>query len=198
MLVVVHQNHGVRGLADAGVVIRPIGGRQANHQFQVGVMQVCRKFGDELAEILLAFLGNFFKINDESGEVVLREVLHRLLRQVLARRVVFQHGGHFVGEPIGAIGIVQQRHGGNFDGRFLQLQRLQPCRQFGIGFDVQAATGRDRVEALGNEHVNIAEMLLERRERRRVPAHIKGGAQRIIGGRHLAQGRHAAVPAGSF
>jgi hypothetical protein len=76
------------------------------------------------------------------------------------------------------------------------LQRLQPGRQFGIGFDIQAAAGRNRVEAFGNQHVNIAEMLLERRKRRGIPAHIKSGAQGIVGGGHLAQRRHATVPAG--
>ena len=66
------------------------------------------------------------------------------------------------------------------------LQCLQPCRQFGIGLHIQAPGGGDRVEALGNEQVDVVEMLLERRQRRGVPAHIKGRAQWIIGGRHLA------------
>ena len=119
------------------------------------------KFGDELAEILLAFVGNFFKIDNQSGEVVLCEILDRLLRQISARRGALEHGGHFVGEPVGAVGIVQQRHRGNFDRRSLLLQRLLPRREFGIGLHIQAAGCGDRVQALGDEQVDVAEMLLQ-------------------------------------
>ena len=110
MLVVIHQNHGVRGLADSGVVVDPIRGRQANHQFQVGTMQVFGKLDNELSEILLAFLRDFFKIYHQPGGMRLVQVLNRLIRQMLARGRVAQHGGHFVGEPVGAVGIIHQRH----------------------------------------------------------------------------------------
>ena len=82
MLVVIHQDHGVGGFADAGVVVDPVRRGQANHQFQIGAVQVRRKFGDKLAEILLAFIRNFLKIDNQPGEVVLCEILNRLLRQI--------------------------------------------------------------------------------------------------------------------
>ena len=187
VLVVIHQNHGVRRLADAGVVIHPIRGGQANHQLQVGTVQVRGEFGDELSEILLAFFRNFFKINNQPGGMALRQVLNRLVRQMLACRRVFQHGGHFIGEPIRPVGIIEQRHDGDFDRRILLLQRLQECRQLGIRFDIQPAARGDRVQAFGNQDVDVAVMLLERGKRCGVPTHIKCGAQWIVGGRHLAE-----------
>ena len=69
-------------------------------------MQVCRKLGDKITKVFLALLGNFFKVHNEAGEPVLREVLHRLLRKVPARRAVFQHGRHIVRRPVCPIGIV--------------------------------------------------------------------------------------------
>ena len=54
------------------------------------------------------------------------------------------------------------------------------------------------MKALGNEQVDVAEMLLKRRKRRRVPAHIKCGAHGIIGRGNLAQRLDAAQPPGSF
>ena len=100
-------------------------------------MQVRGKLGDKPAEIFLAFLGNFFKINHQAGVMILRKVFDGLIGKVLARAGVFQHGRHFIGQPVGAVGIVEQRHGGNFDGRILLLQGLQPRGQLGIGFHVQ-------------------------------------------------------------
>ena len=150
-------------------------------------MQVCCKLGDKLTEIFLAFLGDFFKIDNEPYAVVLREILNSLLREILACRAALEHRSHFVGEPVSAVGIVQQRHCRDFDGRVLLLQRLQPCRQLRVGLHIQAAGDRDGVQPFGNEQVDFAEMLLKRRQRCRVPAHIKRGAHGIIGRGDLAQ-----------
>jgi hypothetical protein len=150
-------------------------------------MQARTEFGDELAEIFLAFVWDFLKINDQSRVMVLYEILDCLLRQILSRRAALEQGRHFVGQPVGAVGIVDQRHRGNFDRRILLLQRLQPGRQLGIFFHIEPARGRDRVQALRDEQVNVAEVLLERRKGSRIPAHIKSGANRIVGCGHLAE-----------
>ncbi len=121
VLVVIHQDYGVGGFSDAGIVVNPVRGRERHHEFQVRAVQVRRQLGNELAEILLAFIGDFLKIDNQPHEVVLCKILDRLLRQVSTRRGTLEHGGHFVGEPVGPVGIVEQRHGGNFDRRILLL-----------------------------------------------------------------------------
>ena len=150
-------------------------------------MQPRFQFTDEAAEITLALIGYLLEIQHDAGLPRVDNVRHQLLHQALARRGMVQHRGHFRDVPDGAVGIVEQRHGGDFE-----AERLHPAVELGIGFQIELPVGGDGMELLGNQQVNIAIMQLQRGQAVGVPAHVECDAQRIVLGRHLAQSRHAA------
>src|SRR5207302_266616 len=61
--------------------------------------------------------------------------------------------------------------------------------------DGQRSIGRDGMELLGNQQVDIFVVLLERSKAVGIPAYEKYGSHRIISCRELSDVRHSAVPA---
>src|SRR5262249_17472004 len=55
--------------------------------------------------------------------------------------------------------------------------------------------GAHRMQFLGNEQVQLLVVLFERSQAVRVPADEERSPQRVIAGRHLADSRHARMPA---
>jgi len=93
--------------------------------------------------------------------MVLREVSDCLICKVLSRRITFSMADISSVSQLVPFGIVQQRHGRDFDIRGL-LERLHPCREFWISFYVQTAARRNRVETLRMRTSIFAIMLLQR------------------------------------
>ncbi len=69
MLVVVHQHDGIALLAKKFIIVSVVARRQGDHEFQPGRVEHGRERGDELAEVRLARVGDFFKIYDDAGFV---------------------------------------------------------------------------------------------------------------------------------
>ena len=122
---------------------------------------------NELAEVRLAGVGDFFKIDDDAGLVRFHGVFNDVPHQILPRRRVRQHLRHFLDAPIHSIVVVHQPHHGQLDGRIerlhplVQLVVLQQCDAFRRGgfdpslpalvvHDSQRAVRRHRVQLLGN------------------------------------------------
>ncbi len=81
---------------------------------------------------------------------------------------------------------MQQRHERQLDAR-----GVHPVRDFGIEVNVEAAIGGNRLQAFGNQQIEVVIVLLERREAARVAIFIKRGAERIVVIRFLAERGYA-------
>ncbi len=175
-------------------------------------MEHGREHGNELAEVRLAGVGDFFKIDDNAGLVRIDGIRGDIPRKILPRSRIRKHLRHFFDAPLDTVVVVDEAHRGQLDGR---IQRFHPLVQFvffqnrnGFGrcglrgvlaalvvHNGQRAIGRDGVELLGNQQVDVFVMLLERSKAVGIPAHEKCGPHRIIGCRELSDVRHAAAAA---
>ena len=182
MIVVVHQDDGVRLAADGGIVITGIGRRQSHHQLQIGAMQPGSQFADKGRKIALAPVRNLLKVERHARLVGVHHARHNGLHQALPRRRVVQHLGHLPHVPDRAVGVVQQRHRGNF-----HAHRLHPRGKFWIAFVIEPSIRGNRVQLFGHQQVNVAIVLLQRGETRGVIANVKRDSQRGVIYRRLAQ-----------
>ena len=164
-------------------------------------MEGRRQPADEGAEVRLARVGHFFKVNDNAGLVRFHRVFNSVPYEFLARGGTRQQVGHFLDAPFHPIVVVDETHHGQLDGR---IERLHPLVQLvvpqqrdsfrGRGFDGvlpvfvihdrQRAVRRDRVQLLGNQKVDVLVMFLQGSEAVGIPAHEKRRAQWIVTRRH--------------
>ena len=210
MLVVVHQHDRVAFLAEEFVIIRVVARRQSDHEFQSCRVEHGREGGDEFAEVLLAGVGNFFKIDDNACLVRINGIRGDVPREILPGGRIRKHLRHFLDAPLDAVVVVDEAHHGQLDRR---IQRLHPLVQLVFfqnrnslgrcGFrgvlaalvihDGQRAIGRHGMELLGNQQVDVFVMLLERSKAVGIPAHQKCSPNGIIACRELSDVRDAAA-----
>ena len=175
-------------------------------------MEGGRQPADEGAEVRLAGVGHFFKVNDNAGLVRFHCVFDNVPCEILASRGARKQLSHFLDAPRHAVVIVHETHHGQLDGG---IQRLHPLVQLVVlqqrdsfrrrGFDGvlpvfvihdrQRAIRRDRMQLLGNQKVNVLVMFLQGSEAVGIPAHEKRRAQWIVTRRHGSDIRHASMPA---
>jgi hypothetical protein len=182
VIVVVHQDDGVGFPPDGGVVIAPIRRGQGHHELEVRAVQRGGKLAEERGEIPLAALRHLFEVNRKPGLLCRPHPPDGLVDQVPASRRLAQHRGHFRDMPLRAVGVVQQSHHGDLDAR-----RLHPRLELRIVFEIEPPVGRNRMQLLGNEQVNVAVMPLERGQTAGIPADIEGNPQGGVPGGYLPQ-----------
>ncbi len=177
MLVVIHQHDGIALLTEELVIVSVVARGQGDHQLQArGVQRRCQR-RDELAEVRLAAIGDFFKVNDDSSFVRFDGILRDIPHESLARSRIRKHLRHFLDAPLDAVVVVDKAHRWQLDRR---IERFHPLVQFvffqyrdsfsgrGLGgvlsalviHDGQRAIGGNGVELLGNQQVDIFVMLL--------------------------------------
>ena len=193
MLVVIHQDDRVRSAAKKSIIKTVVPRRQRHHDFQIQRMQAHRQFRDEAAEVRLGLGGNFLEVHDDARLPRVHAVRGKLAHQLGPRCGAVQHRRHFSGVPHHSIGVVDHGHGGDFHAGLLHL--LHPRGELHVGNDAQFSVWRKRVERFRNQQIEMAIVLLQRRQAGGIPAHVKCRLERLVIVRHFAERSHAALAA---
>jgi len=82
-----------------------------------------------------------------------------MLCQIWRAVLLLSMAPHIVGEQFVPSELLSSRHRGDFDGGVC-CSSDAATPPFRIGFDIEAPLGSDGMQPLGNEQVNIVEMLL--------------------------------------
>src|SRR5882724_8413827 len=212
VLVVIHHHDGVALVAKEFVIVSVVACGQSDHQLQARGVQLRGQRGDELAEVRLAGVGDFFEVNNDSSLMRFDGILGDIPRELMPRSRIRKHLGHFLDAPLDAVVVVDETHRRQLDGRaerfhpLVQLVVLQYRDGFGgrgfggvlsalIIHDGQRAIGRDGMELFGNQQVDIFVMLLERSKAVRIPTHEKCSPHGVVACRDIPDVRHATAAA---
>jgi hypothetical protein len=168
-----------------------------------------------LAEVGLAGVGNFLEVDDDAGLMGFDGVFDDILHKKVASGRIGEKLHHFLNAPDDAIVVVEHAHRRQIKGGVGSLKRLEPLMELVLfekrdslrrgGYrsvlavfvidDGQVSVGRNAVQLLGDEQVDVFVMFFQRSEAVGVPTHVKSSAQRIVACRHFADVGDAALAA---
>ena len=193
VLVVVHENDGVGVAADALVVVGRVGRRQRHEELRVLAVEGPGELGDEAGEVLLVTLGHLLEVEHHAGTVRPGHVGHELGDRLRAGLRARQHLPELGGEPPRSVAVVDEGHDLE-----VRAGRAQPLVEPRVRLHDHPPVGRDDVQGLRHQQVDLRVVLAQGREARGVPRNVERGAQRLAGGLRGAGGQHAPQAAGSL